>query len=324
MGMWLSRAIGCVLIKSMRLCRAARIRTGLHPAVGLLLLSALWAAAWLLWDWIPHDSGDTLSSARDQAMLFSVFAGVAACLAAAQGVSFPKGRRALACAGVGAGLFVIPAVLAACVEGRVSELNRVAVLSLTPVFAVVLEPHLNDGGPGQGKGALAGALAAVAGILFLFPLDPPGSFRSIAALCVLLAAAFSIAVTNCLAVREARSLAEGSTLGMAAQAGGASAICFAAAAVSTPGGGWRWSTLATQIPVLLLIDVPALFLLFWLMRRLAASRMTARFLLAPLFAILGGMVLQPIPLSARAWLGLALLAGGAGWLAFAPGEKTEV
>jgi drug/metabolite transporter (DMT)-like permease len=80
----------------------------------------------------------------------------------------------------------------------------------------------------------------------------------------------------------------------------------------------------SQLLGLFVIELPALFLLFWLMRRLAASRMTARFFLAPLFATLAGMALKPTSPPLRAWLGLALLAGGAGWLVFAPEEETEV
>jgi hypothetical protein len=66
-----------------------------------------------------------------------------------------------------------------------------------------------------------------------------------------------------------------------------------------PDTAWRWNALSTQLLGLLLIDLPALFLLFWLMRRLGASRMTARFLLAPLFTILAGMALEPASARAR-------------------------
>ena len=55
--------------------------------------------------------------------------------------------------------------------------------------------------------------------------------------------------------------------------------------------------------------LPALLLLFWLMRRMAASRMTARFLLAPLLAILAGMALERSAPPLRGWIGMALLAG---------------
>jgi drug/metabolite transporter (DMT)-like permease len=185
----------------------------------------------------------------------------------------------------------------------------------------VLEPYLQGTAPRHGKAALAGALAAVAGILLLFPLDIPSSLGAGAALCALLAASVSIAVTNCLAVRLAHTLASPSILPMAVQAGAASAVCFAAAAALGPHTAWRWSALTSQLLWQLVIDLPALFLLFWLMKRIAASRMTARFLLAPLFAILAGMTLEHSSPPVRAWLGIGLLACGAGWLVFAPPES---
>ena len=291
--------------------------------MGLLLLSAFWAANSLRGDLFPHFGVEGLSSVQRQAVLYSVFAAVAAGLALARRVEFPRGRSAWACAGVGLGFFVVPTALGAFALDWVSALDRVAVFSLTPVFAVVLEPYLQGSEPRRGRAALAGALGAVAGILGLFPLQIPGSWRAGAALCALVAAALCIAATNCFGVRLARNLVGRSVLAMAAQAGAASAVCFAAAAVFTPHGAWRWSALLPQLLWLLGIDLPALFLLFWLMRRLAASRMTARFLLAPLFAIAAGIALQPTFPPLRGWLGLALLAGGAGWLVFAPAERSD-
>jgi drug/metabolite transporter (DMT)-like permease len=314
------RAGNCVFIESMRL----RERAGLSPNFGLLLLSALWAIASLRTDLFPSFGADSLSPVPRQAVVFFVFAAVAASIAAARRAEFPRKRQSWACVCVGIGLFVAPAALVACAQGWISTLDRVAIFSLTPVFAVVLEPYLQGTPPQQGKAALAGALAAVAGILCLLPLDIPGSFRAGTALCALVAAAVSVAVANCLAVRLARNLVCRSTLPMAALAASGSAVCFAAASAFTPRTAWRWSGLPFQLAVLLIIELPSLFLLFWLMRRLAASRMTARFLLAPLFAILAGMTLEPASPPARAWLGLALLAGGAGWLVFAPKERTKM
>jgi drug/metabolite transporter (DMT)-like permease len=295
-------------------------------------VASLWAAvafcvvavASLRTELFPSLGVDSLSPAPRQAALFSIFAAVAASVAVARRFEFPRGLRAWACVSIGLGLFVVPAALVACAQGWISALDRVAVFSLTPVFAVVLEPYLQGTALRQGKAALAGALAAVAGILCLFPLDIPGSFRAAAALFALLAAVVSIAATNCLAVRLARNLAGRSTLPMAAQAGAGSAVCFAAAAAFTPHTAWRWSALPAQLLGLLVIELPALFLLFWLMRRLAASRMAARFFLAPLFAILAEIALEPTSPPVRGWLGMALLAGGAGWLVFAPAENAEV
>jgi len=307
----------------MELRRTQLARAGTSPALGLLLLSALWAGSWLHTSLIPRSGADNLPPLLVQAAFFCVFAAVAGSIALARHVEFPRGRHAWTCAGIGIGLFVVPAVLATCTEGRISELDRVAVFSLTPVFAIVLEPYLQGGALRQGKAALAGALAAVAGILLALPLDVPGSFRAGVALCALLAASFSIAATNCLAVGIAPNLAVRSSLPMAAVAGAASAICSAVVAALMPHAAWQWDALLAEFSWRLVIDIPALFLLFWLMRRMTASRMTARFLFAPLFAILAGLAVEATRPSARAWLGIALLACGAAWLVFAPAEKTE-
>ena len=309
----------CAFIKSMRLRPPGRDSAGLSPSVGLLLLSALWAATSLRTELFPAFGTDGLPPALRQAVLFFVFAAVAGSLSVARGIEFPRGRQAWACVGIGFGLFVVPAALLASAQDWLSTLDRVALFSLTPVFAVVLEPYLQDGEPRQGRAALAGALAAVAGILLLLPFDLPGSFRAVAALCALLAAALDIAATNCLAVRLAHNLS-GSTLPMAAQASAGAAGSFAAVAALAPHSAWRWSALPFQFFWIFVVDVPALFLLFWLMRRMAASRMTARFLLAPLFTILAGLTLESSSPPLRSWLGMGLLAGGAGWLAFAPAD----
>jgi len=303
--------------------RTGRTRAGLSPALGVLLLSALWAMDSLRPDLFPGFGADALPSAERQAVLFSIFAVMAAGIAAVRRIGFPRGRQAWACAGVGLGLFAVPAAMETLAQGWVSALDRVAVFSLTPVFAVVLEPYLEGSEPRRGRAALAGALAGVAGILCLFSLDTPGSLRAATALCALAAAALGIAATNCLAVRLARNLKGGSAMPLAALAGAAASGCFIAATVCAPRTAWRWSAAWSELPWLLAVDLPALLLLFWLMRRMAATRMTARFLLAPLLAILAGMALERSAPPLRGWIGMALLAGGAGWLLLARPENTE-
>lgn len=308
----------------MRVRRSERRQTGLGPRLGLLLLSGLWALSSLSEELLPHAGGGAMPSAVREAVLFAGFAAFSAALAVGRGVEFPRGRLAWAYGGVGLGLFVTPWVVGFFAEGRVSALDRVAVYSLTPVFTVVLQPYLQGELPRRGKAALAGAIGAVAGILFLFPLDVPGSWRAGAALCALAAAALGIAMANCFAVKLAGERTNGSCLPMAALAGGASAVCFAVAAALEPQAGWQWSALGLDVPVSMALDLAGLFLLFWLMRHLAASRMAARFLLAPLFTLLAAVALEPAPPPERAWLGMVLLAGGAGWLIFAPDEESSL
>ncbi len=297
------------------------LRCGLSPAVGLLLLSALWAFGWLLPDLFLHSGATTISLPLGQAILFSVFAAMTWSVAAAQRLEFPRGRHAWKCAGIGVGLFVIPTSAAAFAGGWISNFDQVAVLCVTPVFAVALEPYLQNTLPRRGKAALAGTLVAIAGILCLFPLETPGSFRAGAALVVLLVAIFALAATNCIAVRLASALPVRSGLPMAALAGGASAIYFAVIAAVTRPIAWDSSSLQIYLLRLFLVDIPGLFLLFWIMGRLSASRMTARFLLAPLFASVAGLALEQTLPPLRALLGIVLLAGGSGWLVFAPAES---
>jgi hypothetical protein len=190
----------CVLIRSMKL------RTGLSPALGLLLLSMLWASGWLLTDLFPSFGANSFSLPLRQAVVFSAFAAMTASIAVVQRHEFPSGRRAWASAGIGLGFFVIPTSAAAFAQGWISNLDEVAVLCLTPVFAVVLEPWLDDHPPRRGRAALAGALVAVAGILCLFPLEIPSSFRAGVELLVLLVTAFALAAPNCIAVRVARGV----------------------------------------------------------------------------------------------------------------------
>ena len=297
---------------------------GLPPPLGLLLLSTLWALGTLRTELFPRFGSDNVPHALGQAVLFSIFAVVAAYIAVVRRVEFPRGRSAWACAGVGLGLFLFPAAMLAWAQGELSTLDRVAVFSLTPVFAVVLEPYLQGSTPSHAKAALGASLTAITGVLFLFPLSIPGSLRACTALFALLTASFGIATANCLAVRLAVKIAERSTLPMAALAAGVPAICFAAAAAFNPHAAWRWNEMSSSLLGLFVINLPALFLLFWLMPRLAASRMTARFLLSPLMTLAVGMALEAPSLSLRAWLGTLLLAGGAGWLVFAPAERPEL
>jgi drug/metabolite transporter (DMT)-like permease len=57
------------------------------------------------------------------------------------------------------------------------------------------------------------------------------------------------------------------------------------------------------------------------MSRMTAVRMTTRFVLAPLMAILIGMAIDRPAIGPRIWMGLLLVAGGAAWLLLAPDDQ---
>ena len=80
-----------------------KLRAGLSPRLGLLLLSALWALDWLVPDLFPGSAPNVFSLPARQAILFSAFAVVTASLALMQRiqfrrVQFPRGRLAWALA----------------------------------------------------------------------------------------------------------------------------------------------------------------------------------------------------------------------------------
>src|SRR6185437_12236782 len=69
-------------------------RMGLPPGLGLLLLSALWALGAVRTELFPRFGLVTVSHALGQAVLFFIFAVVAACIAVVRRVEFPRGRSA--------------------------------------------------------------------------------------------------------------------------------------------------------------------------------------------------------------------------------------
>ncbi len=237
---------------------------------------------------------------------------------------WPGGRQAWACLLVGGGLFVAPALLLRFAEGWVSALAQVALFSLTPVFAVVLEPHLGSGGAGtQSRGGLAAALVAVTGMLCVFPVEIPQSAEAGFAFCAVVLAAACVAAANCAAVRVARAMPGRSTAPLAALAGAAAAAGLAATSAFTEHPVWSWSALKPELVWSAAIELPGLLLLFWLMRRLSAARMTTRFVLAPLLTSLIGLALLRPSVELRAAIGLFMAAVGAAWMIFAPEEEGE-
>ena len=213
-------------------------------------------------------------------------------------------------------MFAAPALLTLATQNWVSQLERVAIFSLTPVIAVVLEPHIGLA-THRSNGALLASLIAVAGALAIFPLSVPAAPAATLAVLIVAIAAACVAVGNCIAVRLATSRANSSIAVCAFWMCAASAITFAAASAFYERTRWQFPPGATQLVWLLLFDLPPLLLLFWLLSRISATRMTARFILAPLFTVLAGIALEQPQITTRMIIGVALLAVGATWLLLA-------
>jgi hypothetical protein len=249
-------------------------------------------------------------------------------IAVLRGAQWPRGRQLGTSILIGLGLFAVPAGLVALSDGWISELARTALFTLVPVFAVVFEPYLGDGSRLPVRGGLLAGLMAVAGALLTFPIAIPVSAEEGCGWIAVIVAAACVAAANCLGVASAAKLdnnAAGRLAAMASTAGGSAACMLAAASLVLERTDWKREALVPESIWSAAVDLPGLLLLFWLMKKVSATRMAARFVLAPLLALLVGVVL---PQSAQAvrlrtWAGLVLMAGGSCWLLFGRDEETD-
>jgi hypothetical protein len=316
------------------------IRTLAAPIAALLVLCLLWACAALRVDILPGllETAPYLERQVLPLVLLSIAAGSIAIarrairrrsIPGSSSPGFPiSSTLARASVWIGLGLFTVPAMLVFFADTWISGLARTALFTLTPVFAVVFEPYLGSPSARQRAGLLA-SLIAVAGSLLVFPVVIPNSLQSAAAFAAVVTAAASVAAANCHGTAKAASLdrdATGQLAATTAIAGATGALTLAAASAFLEHPVSRWSTLAPELVWSAAIELPALLLLFWLMPRISAPRMATRYVWAPLLAILFGIVLEHAAraVQPRTWLGLMLMATGAGWMLFAPHEESSL
>ncbi|HEX4759136.1 MAG TPA: hypothetical protein VH308_14190 [Terracidiphilus sp.] len=258
-----------------------------------------------------------------EAVPFIFLALCAGIFAISRGAKRPRGRQMWTVVVISLGLFVVPALLVALSQAWVSAFTRVVLFSLTPVFAVVFEPHISDSTRSQSRGGLLAALVAVSGALCLFPLDLPGSIASTTAFAAVIAAAACLAFANCHAVRFASDLTNADVAPAAAIACASAAIGLAAASALTQSLAFPRAIIGSDLAWLALVTLPGLLLLFWLLRRMSAARITSRFVLAPWLAVLAGIALERPAITARMVLGLGLMAAGASWLLLVPEDTAR-
>ena len=294
---------------------------------GLLLLSLLWALDSLRSDLFPHSFASAglsqETSLGNEAASFLLLAIAAALFSAVRRARWPRGRQLWSAIAVGLGLFAVPAALVSLSASWVSATTRVAIFSLVPVLAVVLSPHLDSEARPSTMAGLIGALAAVAGTLCIFPLQLPSSMPSAAAIAGLLFAALSLAAASCFAVRLARATQPEAAIAPFAAIATSAAAALLIAGPLIHGKPLSLTAFLTQSFWSALLPLPALLILFWLMPRMTAARMTTRFVLAPLIAVLLGIALEQPSVGLRIWIGLLLVAAGAGWLIFAPAQESD-
>ncbi|HEY1577439.1 MAG TPA: hypothetical protein VGF82_10260 [Terracidiphilus sp.] len=289
------------------------------PIGGLLLLSLLWAAGWVRADLFPGPGpGVKLGPLESEAAVLGVFAGLSG-LALVRRSKWPGGRFAGRAVLAGLGLFVLPTILAESTRNWVGDSTRVAFFSLTPLFAIVFEPHLGIGNEkSQEARGLSAALLGAAGTLLIFPVEVPHSYASAFALAGLLCAAATAAAGNCVGVRIARECGSLATLSTVTCGSAAFLLGLLGLALH------QKEAAGLKVDLWAIADLLALALLFWLMRRMSAPQMTTRFLIAPLIANVISLAFLRPHLEVQAWAGLLMITVGSGWMLFAgSGERAK-
>ena len=214
------------------------------------------------------------------------------------------------------GLFVLPVLLVQGADQWIPSASRTVLLTLVPVFAVVLEPHLG-GEPVRpiGRNSFLAALLAMAGAFCVFPIRFPETVDSTLAVCAVILAAVLIAAANCKAVALIQSEPDAFPA-IVTIITTIAAILLAALSAVYERPTLQHSIGLNELAWTALLELPALLLLFWLMNRMTASRMATRYLLAPLLAVMLGAAFLRANLTLRTWIGLVLMAAGAGFLLF--------
>ena len=205
----------------------------------LLLLSMAWAVATLRVDLLPGLISNPLPHLQRQAVPFALLTLVASSVAAVRHERWPRERQLRNAIMVGLGLFVAPVALVSSANGWVPSLARAALFTLTPVFALVFEPHIGSGRATQSRRGLMAALGSVAGALFIFPVNIPASIEVAGGLCAVILATACVAAANCKAVAASQESSGYSVATQAAIAGATAAITLAATSTVMERPVWK-------------------------------------------------------------------------------------
>jgi drug/metabolite transporter (DMT)-like permease len=284
------------------------------PVTGLLLLCFLWSLGSLRSDLLPSQFAAGLPPLEREALHLGALAVVGWLLAGVFHAPWPSGRQIWDSMLLGLGMFVVPALLGEAAKSEIPDLTRVALYSLAPVFAVAFEPYLGRLTESQSKGGLLAALGCVIGTLGVFPLMIPRTWEGAGGFFAIILAVASVAATNCWAVRFISELPAKAGAPAASIAGVTAAVILAGASLIGERPVFSHEMVGPEIAWTTSVELPALLLLFWLMRRMSAVRMTTRFVVTPLIVNVVGLIALRPSMRIRAGLGIALIAISAGWL----------
>jgi len=307
----------------------ARAPGALTPlrALGLLSLCLLASSTWLIdQQWpitLPLPTRRTLHN-----LILAIAIAPFACMRLVRNRSQSRPYAKLAIASIL--LLGLPALLVDIARTAVSSVTVTELFAILPIAIVVLTPHLAFGRnpTPDTTHLLVPAFIGLAGTLLLLPFALPDSPRRAAcqALTILAVVLSAIAAIWMHRLLAAFTVVEAILLCCLANAAFSLAWLLTSSRVtSTPilPPDLAWQTFPPEFAIALLYDLPLLALLLWLMRDLAPTRLSVRFLAIPQFTYIGGYLLFGIGLSLKSIVGVLLLAFAILRLATAPDRSGE-
>lgn len=299
----------------------------LTTVVALFALSLLEGATVLTRDLLPSVEIAALPPLEHAAITLGCFGLIALLIAVLRKAPRPTAAALRQAALTGIALFAAPACLTAIATRFLSPLTAAALETLAPLFCLILDPYLGPAAlsapeASQPRYGLLPALAAFSGVLLIFPVFVPSSYPVALAFAAALIAAFSLGAGNCLIVRQACESPSLAATAAAISLSAAVVLAMLSVVLERP----RFHPDMLNLPTLSLfaVELAAVALLFWLTRRLTAPALATRVLWTLLISMLMEAAALPVPLSLRSWIGIALMALGAGLLLLPPRRSIDL
>jgi hypothetical protein len=268
--------------------------------IGFLLLCVWSSVGWITSEVLPPRMGVVAGQGLHFLLIGAVALGVAFCRGNGMGSPWTSGWVWIA--GAGLGLIGVPFLLLEYVGGMVSG-----------TLVVILA--------GGTMRLLVPALVGVAGILLVVPVSLPGSVRGYLGLGLV---GIAVIVTG-LSLSFMHRLLAGRdlvvSLGLISLVNG---VLLGLVGVPTGGVELSWTLLGFEVVRGLLLDAPVIILLVWLVRDLEPHRVSARYLVAPLFTVVEGYLAMRPGWDWRMFVGVLLIGSGAAWLLRADSVEERV
>jgi drug/metabolite transporter (DMT)-like permease len=276
---------------------------------GFAMLCLLSGSEWL----VEYASPSELPGTVRQSLHYAVIGLVALVLYLVAPRRSRSGRQPvrswLELAGASVMLLGMPALLSELSRGMAVASSGTALFALAPVFIAVGAASFTA--ENRGRELMMPALVGGAGALFVLPFRFPANLHEGLIFAAIFAAVLLAVVGN---LWMHRALGGFGLAPAVAILCGANAVLFGLASVGPGAIMPIWSGLLIELARCFVIELPQIFLLVWLLREVRPERLAARYLVAPLLAVVEGMFLFRSVLTVRMGLGILLMVAGGGAL----------